>query len=377
MIARPAGDMKKVAMTMKEQARLAALVDTNLLDTEPDQRFDRLTRLAANSLETEIALVSLIDEERQWFKSCVGIDIKETGRDIAFCGHAIRGNDVMVVMDAQKDIRFADNPLVTGPPFIRFYAGAPLITREGHAIGTICVIDPKPREVFDDTDAQILRDLALGVMTEIENDARKRQMRDLAVINRELEHRMGNMYAHVSSLINLLDKSDLEQDEFVRRLRDKINTLAETQSLLSMNEWKSVSLRELAIKSLQPFEPEPDHPLIDIQQEDDFHITPRAAFAMSLLLNELGTNSVKHGALGSEGGRAIFRWTQGPEMKFAWQEKLLSPRELGEPGNGFGSMILKRIVPKTFGGEAIFDIQPEGFNYSVTAIADRVRLARA
>ncbi|MEQ9317199.1 MAG: GAF domain-containing protein, partial [Henriciella sp.] len=181
-------------MTMKEQARLAALFETNLLDSEPDPRFDRLTRLAANSLETEIALVSLIDEERQWFKSCFGLGTKETSRDVAFCEYAIRANEIMVVLDATKDIRFADNPLVTGPPFIRFYAGAPLITREGHALGTLCVIDPKPREQFDETDGQILRDLAASVMTEIENDARKRQMRDLTVINRELEHRMGNMY---------------------------------------------------------------------------------------------------------------------------------------------------------------------------------------
>ncbi|MEQ9317131.1 MAG: sensor histidine kinase, partial [Henriciella sp.] len=164
------------------------------------------------------------------------------------------------------------------------------------------------------------------------------------------------------------------RDEFIRRLREKINTLAETQSLLSMNHWRSVSLRELAIKSLQAFEPQPDHPQIDIQADDDFQVTPRAAFAMSLLLNELGTNSVKHGALGASGGRAIFSWTQGPTIKFDWQEKLVTPRVFGEPGNGFGSMILKRIVPKTFGGEAIFDIQPEGFSYSVTANPNRVRI---
>ncbi|MEM5516123.1 GAF domain-containing protein [Henriciella sp. AS95] len=359
---------------MKEQARLAALSETKLLDSAPDPRFDRLTRLAANSLETEVALVSLIDADRQWFKSCYGLNTTETSRDVAFCEYAIRGNDVMVVLDASKDIRFADNPLVTGDPFIRFYAGAPLVTKDGHALGTLCVIDPKPRESFDETDKQILRDLADGVMVEIQADARKRQVRDLSVINRELEHRMGNMYAHVSSLISLLDKSDVERDEFVRRLRDKINTLAETQSLLAMNEWQSVSIRELAIKSLSPFEPEPDQPLIAIQDKDDFHITARAAFAMSLLLNELGTNSVKHGALGSTGGRATFGWTQGDLMQFYWQEKLIAPREAREPGNGFGSMILKRIVPKTFGGEAIFDIQPESFNYSVTALPDRVRM---
>ena len=359
---------------MKEQARLTALSETKLLDTDPDPRFDRLTRLAANSLETEIALVSLNDADRQWFKSCYGLGTKETSRDIAFCEYAIRANEIMVVLDTAKDVRFADNPLVVGEPFIRFYAGAPLITRDGHALGTLCVIDPKPRESFDETDRQILRDLAAGVMVEIEADARKRQVHDLSVINRELEHRMGNMYAHVTSLISLLDKSEVEHGQFVRRLREKINTLAETQSMLSRNNWQSVSIRELAIKSLQPFEPEPDNPLIAIQDQDDFHITARAAFAMSLLLNELGTNSVKHGALGSTGGRAAFGWTQGDLMQFNWQEKLIAPREAREPGSGFGSLILKRIVPKTFGGQAVFDIQPEGFNYSVTALPDRVRM---
>ncbi|MGB3626544.1 MAG: GAF domain-containing protein [Henriciella sp.] len=365
-------------MAKDEKARLAALSKTKLMDSDADPRFDRLTRLAANALEAEIALVSLIDADRQWFKSCYGINSTETSRDVAFCDHAIRSSDVMVVPDARKDARFADNPLVTGEPFIRFYAGAPLITREGHALGTLCVIDPKPRETFDETDKEILRDLAAGVMAVIETEAKARQVDDLSVINRELEHRMGNMYAHVSSLISLLDKSNLDREEFVRRLREKINTLAETQSLLAVNEWKSVSLRQLAVKALQTFEPEPDHPVIGIQDTGDFHISPRAAFAMSLLLNELGTNAVKHGALGVSGGRVTFGWTEGPNMQFAWREELLEPRAPGgEPGNGFGSMILKRIVPKTFGGEAVFDIHPGGFHYSVTALPDRVLLRKS
>ncbi len=361
-------------MTSKEQARLAALSETNMLDSAPDPKFDRITRLAAITLDAQTALVSLVDAERQWFKSCYNFDGKETSRDEAFCAHAIESPDVMVVLDATKDVRFVDNPLVTGAPFIRFYAGAPLVTRDGHALGTLCIIDPKPRDTFSDKDRIVLRDLAAGVMTEIENDMRKRQVQDLSVINRELEHRMGNMYAHVSSLVSILDRAEDDKDSFVRRLRDKISTLAETQALLARNEWKSVSLAELAKTALKTFEPTPENESISIQAGDDFHITPRAAFAMSLLLNELGTNAVKHGALGADGGEAAFSWTQAPEMRFHWQEKLRIPRVAAEPGNGFGSMILKRIVPKTFGGEALFDIQPEGLTYSVTAVPDRVRL---
>lgn len=357
---------------MEERARLAALAATQLLDTDPDPRFDRITRLAANTLGAKIALVSLVDKDRQWFKSCIGLDISETSREVSFCVHAIEQPDVMVVLDATRDVRFADNPLVTGEPFIRFYAGAPLVTETGLALGTLCIIDTEPRTEFSEREKTILRDLATGVMTEIQNDMRSRQVQDLAVINGELKHRMGNMYAHVSSLISLLDRSEDDRDQFVRRLREKISLLAETQSLLAKNDWQSVSLRELAQASLSPFEPAVDKKMIVIQDDGDFHISPRAAFAMSLLLNELGTNSVKHGALGKRGGQARFSWTQDPQMIFHWNETLPAPRAAGTPGSGFGTRILQQIVPKTFGGKAELDIQPQAFAYSVSALRDRV-----
>jgi signal transduction histidine kinase/CheY-like chemotaxis protein len=132
-----------------ETARLAALRDLDLLDTDPEAGFDDLVALARELAGTPIALVSLIDAERQWFKARVGLDVTETPRSMAFCDHAIRGQDVLVTLDAARDSRFADNPLVTGEPFIRFYAGAPIRTPEGHAIGTVCVIDGAPRERFD------------------------------------------------------------------------------------------------------------------------------------------------------------------------------------------------------------------------------------
>ena len=358
---------------MDEHSRLQALQATQLLDTDPDPRFDRITRLAANSLGTEMAFVSLLDDKRQWFKSCVGLDLTETPRDIAFCNYTIQSDEMLIVLDAKRDVRFADNPLVTGAPFIRFYAGAPLITQDGQALGTLCVLDTKPRDSFDETERDILRDLALGVMTEIENDIRERQVQDLSVINRELEHRMGNMYAHVTSLVTLLDKSDLDHDTYVKRLKEKIHALSETQTLLAANKWQSVSIRELAIGLLKAFEPQTDRHFISIQEQDDFHITPRAAFAMSLLLNELGTNAVKHGALSAEGGTARFGWSGNDVVRFDWQETLKTPRQPGKPGKGFGSVILNRIVPKTFGGEATLDIRPEGLAYSVTAMTDRVR----
>ena len=134
-------------MATDEQARLAALRRYRILDTEPEQRFDDLTLLASQICDTPISLITLIDSDRQWFKSRVGLDVEETSRGVAFCAHAIRQPGIMQVSDAATDARFRDNPFVTGEPNIRFYAGAPLITPDGHALGTLCVIDVKPRRL--------------------------------------------------------------------------------------------------------------------------------------------------------------------------------------------------------------------------------------
>ncbi|MBV8604890.1 MAG: GAF domain-containing protein [Pelomonas sp.] len=151
-----------------ESARLQALRELLILDTPPEQRFDRVVEFAREEFEVPIVLLSLIDGERQWFKARTGLDACETGRDISFCGHAILQPALFVVPDARLDPRFADNPLVTGPPHIRFYAGAPLEVAPGLRVGTLCLISPQPR-AFDATDQAILgvlRDLVVGELRE-------------------------------------------------------------------------------------------------------------------------------------------------------------------------------------------------------------------
>lgn len=159
--------MKSAPIPPDDADRLRALHELLILDTPPEERFDRIVAFAAQELEVPIALVSLVDRNRQWFKSRVGLAACETGRDISFCGHALMEHDTLVIPDALADLRFADNPLVLGPPFIRFYAGAPLTLPGGSTVGTLCVIDTRPRQP-DRTDLAILgslRDLVVQELT--------------------------------------------------------------------------------------------------------------------------------------------------------------------------------------------------------------------
>jgi GAF domain-containing protein len=149
-----------------EADRLHALRALLILDSPPEERFDRVAAFAANEFDMPVVLVSLVDSERQWFKSRVGTDLCETSREVSFCGHAILSSNLFVVEDALRDPRFADNPLVTGAPNIRFYAGAPLHTPEGQRVGTLCLLDTRPR-TLDATERAILSTLRRLVENEL------------------------------------------------------------------------------------------------------------------------------------------------------------------------------------------------------------------
>ena len=150
--------MQAAAIPENEGTRVDTLYDLKILDTEPEERFDRLTRLARRLFQVPIALVSLVDENRQWFKSGEGMSAPQTSRDISFCAHAILGEDIFLVPDTTLDARFDDNPLVVEDPKIRFYAGCPLKAPNGSKLGTLCLMDRLPRE-FSEEDKAVLRDL--------------------------------------------------------------------------------------------------------------------------------------------------------------------------------------------------------------------------
>ena len=160
-------DAPLLASSHIEGQRLHALQSFEILDTPAEPQFDRIVKIAADLLNMPISLISLVDAKRQWVKAREGLDVAETPRSVAFCGLAIQDDDLMVVEDAAADRRFADNPLVTGAPHIRFYAGAPLKSREGHRLGALCVIDRKPRSLSA-KHRVMLEDLAAIVVDELE-----------------------------------------------------------------------------------------------------------------------------------------------------------------------------------------------------------------
>jgi len=203
--------LERPRIPLDEAERLAALLATNLLDTPSEVRFDRLTRIARHHFKVSTALVSLIDSDRQWFKSRQGMEASETPRDVSFCGHAILQDDVFCIPDALKDHRFADNPLVTGPPHIRFYAGAPIHATTGDRIGTLCILDGKPRQ-FGENDREVLMDLAACVDEEIRRSLLMEQAQALAQ-SQQLEQVIVKAERHFIS-------AGKQQDFFEDLLRD-------------------------------------------------------------------------------------------------------------------------------------------------------------
>jgi PAS domain S-box-containing protein len=193
-----------------ENSRQAALRDYAVLDTPPEDRFDRIVELAAAYFQAPIALVSLIDEDRQWFKTCIGLTVKETPRKGGFCDHAIRlgPNSVLVVKDALSDARFANNPSVLGAPFIRFYAGAVLTTEDGHNLGALCIIDTKKRPIPNDADLQYLCTLAKMVVDQLELSRARKILDEQHRLLKSAETMSGVGHWHFDLISQLITWSD-------------------------------------------------------------------------------------------------------------------------------------------------------------------------
>lgn len=219
--------MISAPLTHDEEARLQALYGYDILDTEAEKVFDDLTLLASDICQTPIALISLIDPDRQWFKSKVGLSAEETSRDIAFCAHAIHERQVFEINDTHEDERFQDNPLVTSDPNIRFYAGAQLVTPEGHAIGTLCAISDKPKKLTS-KQRNALEILSREVISQLEL---RKKVKQLAVANQRKSEYLSNISHELRTPLNAIVSfsqimlSDLQNHRFPAKFKQYLKHL--------------------------------------------------------------------------------------------------------------------------------------------------------
>lgn len=196
-----------------EAERLAALARYDILDTAAEVEFDDFTWLASQICGTSIALISLVDADRQWFKSRVGLDAAETSRDVAFCSHAVLGPDIFEVPDASKDGRFADNPLVTGAPDIRFYAGSPLTTPAGLRLGTLCVIDRVARSLSAQQRESLAR-LGRQVVAQLELRLAKKELEERLALQEQAEDKIKTLHADLKHHASQIEQANRELTDF-------------------------------------------------------------------------------------------------------------------------------------------------------------------
>ena len=356
----------------KEARRLDALERLGGTDAEPNTLLDRLTKLATELTGFPVSLVSLVGADAQFFRAKTGLDIDGTPRDQSFCAIAIRQPDKpLLIEDATRDLRTRNNPLVTQENGIRAYAGIPLVTHDGAALGSFCIIDTEPR-AFPEETIETLKTLASAAMAELEREALAQRTARLELVSAEMRHRMGNTYAQVASLVGLLEKTATDKAALASSLRENITALSRTQARIAQGEWVSLDLCSLLEEMLRASEPEAH---IDCTVEPNLDIAPQAAFLLTLCLQELATNSRKHGALRGKNGRVTLRIdTDDHALVLNWSEG--KPRgkaiKAQTPSSGFGQKLLTRIVPLGLGGSAVLEVVPEGMSYRLEVPRERV-----
>jgi len=322
-------------MSAGEADRLAALRRYKILDTEPEQRFDDLALLASQICGTPMALISLVDRDRQWFKARVGVDVPQTPRDIAFCAHAIEQPDLFVVPDALKDARFRDNPLVRAEPRIRFYAGAPLVTTGGNALGTICVLDREPR-----------------VLTRAQQDALEALKRQVVA---QLDLRLS--LDELAAALAARDEAEQRQDRLIAELRGALDSVERLSSILPY-------CSECEINMVVPADPAA---IVGVTDGVTQLLRSKAwpddkAMEVELALQEALANAVRHGCGGDPAKRVQCCVTHD-----AAGELVIVIRD---PGPGFDA----KAVPDPLAGDNVFKPSGRGI-YLINRLMDEVRFA--
>jgi anti-sigma regulatory factor (Ser/Thr protein kinase) len=320
---------------VRETARLAALRRYRILDTEPERCFDDLALLASHICGTPIALISLVDEDRQWFKSRVGTSLTETSRVVSFCAHAIQQPDILIVPDALDDDRFRNNPLVTDQPHVRFYAGAPLITSDGHALGALCVIDQDSR-----------------ILTETQLEA-------LAALRRQVESQL-ELRRNVIELKEALAARDRSEAEQTAMLRDLRVAHAQVQRLSGLMPLCSTCQFTMTIPANPASIPALADAVNQVLEEKNW--PQDDVMAVELALNEAVANAIRHGCQGDH--------DQQLQCSVTCDESGEVVIVVRDPGDGFNP----GAVPNPLEAANIFKPAGRGI-FLINSLMDDVRFA--
>ena len=366
--------------------RLAALLSYRVLDTPPEPAFDDLVQLAASTCHAPVALISLIDEDRQWFKAEVGFGMSETPLDRSICLSAMLQSGLTIIPDLLEDPRFERNPLVIAEPYLRFYAGAVLETPDGMPLGALCVLDHEPR-TLNEEQATALRMLARQVMSQFElrriiaeqteRLAADRQVEERqSLLVRELHHRVKNTLATVQALVGATGRATGSFDEFYRSFSRRIAALAKTHNLLTDDYWQTASLRQIALNELKPFAEGrvPRFMLLGPPLE----LSADLAVPIGMALHELTTNAVRYGSLSVPAGYVQVRWDVregegGRRLHLEWSE-VGGPPVIETQHQGFGSTLLQRILPMQCNAEVEIRYVREGLQFRMDTPLIKQRL---
>ncbi|WP_315766458.1 MULTISPECIES: HWE histidine kinase domain-containing protein [unclassified Bradyrhizobium] len=342
--------------------RLTSLSQTDLLDTPPEPGFDRVTRLATRLLQAPAAIIALVDRDRQFFKSSIGLcepwnSLRETPLNHSFCQHVVSTAAPLVVTDAGQH-PLVKNHLAVPVPGVIAYLGVPLKLPGGEVIGALYVIDHVPRAWSEDDIAQ-LTELSEIVMDEIalraENARRRTVEQHHRLLVHELNHRVKNTLALVDSIIALSVRADATFVNFGEALRGRIAALTRSHALALDRGREAITLDELVEAELAPLQCERiavDGPLVQL--------APGIALYLSMGLHELVTNAVKYGALSNDAGGVTLGWRlDGGRLELSWQESG-GPQVTQPARNGFGSLLFERILGPALGGAVTRDFAADG-----------------
>ena len=279
-----------------EEKRMAAVRRYNILDTPPDGAFDRITALAARRFGVPIAIVSIVDEDRIWFKSHHGLEVAQIDREPGLCASAILGNDPYLLADASIDPRSLSNPLVAGDFGLRFYAGVPLTTSDGHNLGTLCVIDKEPRAI-DDEQIEDLKDLASVVMDQIEMQlSAQRAVGQAQLMAKEIDHRVMNSLQFVSGLLSMHSRSPAAgaDRDHLQSAANRVAAVAQVHRHFAHEVSDETSCIDFLRRLCGDLSAILDRPVT--VTGDEGNVPTISIQPIGLLVNEFVTNAAKHGA---------------------------------------------------------------------------------